>query len=54
MKTSTMKMSRQWGNIGAGAAKKGLPVDAVLTKSESVNTLIRAGYAKGLRKMATK
>lgn len=54
MKTSTMKMSRQWGNIGAGAAKRGLAIEAVLTKSESINTLIRAGYAKGQRKAATK
>ena len=45
-------MKRQWGNIGAGAFRKGLAVDAVLTGNESVDGLVRAGYDRAKRKAA--
>lgn len=50
MNCARMSMKRQWTNIGAGAFRRGLSVEAVLTKSEAINELIRAGYASAKQK----
>jgi hypothetical protein len=52
MNTARMSMKKQWTNIGAGAFRRGLDVGAVLTKSDSINQLIRAGYERAKNKTA--
>jgi len=52
MKCSRMSMENQWKNVGRGAAKKELPIEAVLTGKPTIDALIQAGYDKGMRKYA--
>lgn len=37
-------MANQWRNIGRGARRKGLPLEAVLTGRPGIDALIREGY----------
>ena len=49
MKTSRMSDKTFWRNMGRKCAQQGWAVDVALTKVESINVLIREGYAKALK-----
>ena len=50
MKTARQSYQNHWRSVGRRAENMGIPLDQVITKSESINALIREGYEQGQKK----
>jgi hypothetical protein len=52
VKATRRKPEKHWRNMGAFCARLGRPVEAALTRDESVNALIREGYDRESKHIA--